>query len=261
MNEPVDAEAGLQCARDGHVLRLTLDRPQAGNSLSRALMAQLEHALRGVADDPGIRAVVLTGAGDRIFCGGADLSAPGAFQFEDQAPAAPFARVLRALRAVDVPVIARVNGSAAGGGVGLLGLCDFVIASEQALFVVSEINIGLFPTQVVSALQRALPRARLIRMCMLGEKIDARQAEAIGLVGEVVPAAGLDAAVEGILAQLLSKSPTAMRRGKYLLRAIESMSFEESLCLTETLLRVQAADPNTREGLAAFREKRTPQWT
>lgn len=260
MADPQDSAAGLACRRTGHVLRLTLDRPEAANSLSHPLMAALERALRAANEDPQVRAVLLTGAGERIFCAGADLKAAGSFAFDDPSPTAPFARVLRALRAVDVPVVARVNGAAAGGGVGLLGLCDFVIATESARFAVSEIALGLFPTQVVTALQRTLPRGRLVRMCMLGETLDARQAEAAGLVGEVVPAAGLDAAVEATLAQLVSKSPTAMRRGKYLLRAIEAMAFEESLSFTETLLRVQAADPNAREGLAAFREKRKPDW-
>lgn len=251
---------GLEVTQEEHVLRLEIRRPDAGNSLDRDLLATLESTLRAVNDDASVHVVVLTAAGERIFCGGADLKSERSFKLQDTGPRAPFARVLRALRDVEVPVVARVNGSAAGAGFALLGLCDFVIAAEHARFSLPEVNIGLFPTQVVVALQRAIPRPRLVRLCMTGEPITAAEAHAIGMVGEVVPLASLDRCVEATVAKLVGKSPSALRRGKYLLRAIDAMGFEESLCLAETMLKSQAADPNVAEGLAAFREKRSPRW-
>ncbi|MGE0803025.1 MAG: enoyl-CoA hydratase-related protein [Lautropia sp.] len=249
------APADLRIDSNGAVVRLTLARPAAANCLSRATMAALAAALAAADADTGCRAVVITGSGDRVFCAGADLHDASLFEPEATTPA-PFAQLLRALRTVDIPVIARVNGSAFGGGVGLLGLCDFVIAADDARFVISEIDIGLFPTQVVSALQRTLQRARLVRMCMTGEAIGAVDALATGLVGEVVPRTSLDAAVARLLDVLLAKPAEALRRGKQMLRAIEAAPFDESLRRTEAVLQAQLRDPAAAERLRTLRERR-----
>lgn len=253
--------AGLKIEKSQGFVTLTLSRPDASNSISRDLMGELLAAFRDAEADPSNCAVVLTGEGSRSFCSGADLKSINVLNFDPNTSTAPFADLMRGVRALNVPLVARVNGSAVAGGVGLLGLCDFVIASSEAKFGISEIDVGFFPSMVVGALQRRLRGLDLISLCMLGGMISANAAKEIGLLSVVVSPDELDRAVSEVVQRLTRKPPMPLRRGKYMLRAIESMSFEESLSFTETMLRLQATYPEAAEGLAAFRDKRTPKWS
>ncbi|MGE0807525.1 MAG: enoyl-CoA hydratase-related protein [Burkholderiaceae bacterium] len=254
------AAVGLKVQRRDGVVTLTLNRPERSNSLSGELIAALCRELDALERDPNNRVVVLTGAGERSFCGGADLKSAGTLKFDPNTTSAPYADLLRSFRRLQLPLVARVNGSAAAGGVGLFGVCDFAIAVSQARFSISEIDIGFFPSMVVAALHRSMPRFKLNAMCMLGRKMSADEAVEAGLLSAVVAPAELDAAVDELVRQLLGKPTAALRRGKYMLRAIESMPFGESLAFTETMLRLQSNEPSALEGLAAFREKRPPVW-
>lgn len=255
MTDPVRRE------KRGHVLTLTIDRAERRNALNEAVIAGLAAGWREAAADADVRVIVLTGAGDKAFCAGADLKPGEAFAFDFSRPSTAYADFLRLARGTDVPSIARVNGVCMAGGMGLLAVCDMAVAAEHAQFGLPEVKVGLFPMQVLSVLAPLVPPRTLAEWCLTGEPFGAQAAAAAGLVNYVVPPAELDGRVEWLAARLADKSPTAIRRGKYAMRAIASMSFEESLAYTETQIGTLALTADAREGLAAFNEKRKPDWT
>jgi enoyl-CoA hydratase/carnithine racemase len=145
------------------------------------------------------------------------------------------------------------------GGIGLLAMCDMAVAASHAVFGLPEVKVGVFPAQVMTVLQRLVPRRQLVEWSLCGEPISAQDALAFGLVNHV--ADDLDAKLQWLLDRLLDKSPTAIRRGLYLMKKIETMAFEESMSFTESQIALFAMTEDAREGQAAFREKRTPRWT
>jgi enoyl-CoA hydratase/carnithine racemase len=201
----VTAEAGA--------LRLTLNNPARKNAIGTAMINELLHALADAHDDPEVRAVVITGAGD-AFCAGGDFSqmtAGGegaALEFKGD-----YADLLLAMVRAKKPIVARVNGAAMGGGLGLVAASHFAIAARGAKLGTPEINVGLFPMMIMAVLARVVPRRRLVEMMLLGERLDADQAAAAGLVTRVVNAAELDAAVAELTGALAAKSPAALRLG------------------------------------------------
>jgi enoyl-CoA hydratase/carnithine racemase len=248
----------LKAIRQDARLVLTIDRPERRNALNGDVIASLQQALDGARADRAIRAIVLTGAGDEAFCAGADLSADP-FAFDYATPIIPYANLLRTARALDVPLVARVNGACMAGGMGLLAMCDLAIAARHATFGLPEAKVGVFPMQVLALLQEQLPQRCLAQLCLTGDPIDAARAREIGLVNEV--ADDLDAAVERLLARLTANSPTALRRGLYAMKAMRSMSFEQAIAFAEGQIGLVGMTQDAREGVAAFKEKRKPQWT
>ena len=243
--------------RDGQLV-LTIDRPERRNALNAEVIAVLQHALHRVKADPAVRAVVLTGAGDEAFCAGADLGAD-AFAFDYATPTIAYADLLRTARTLTVPLVARVNGACMAGGMGLLAMCDLAIAAPHATFGLPEVKVGVFPMQVLAVLQSQIPQRCLAQLCLTGDPLDAARAREIGLVNEV--ADDLDGALERLLSRLLSNSPTALRRGLYAMKAMGSMSFEEAIAFGEGQIGLLAMTQDAREGIAAFKDKRRPQWT
>jgi enoyl-CoA hydratase/carnithine racemase len=206
-----------------------------------------------------VRAVVLTGAGDKAFCAGADLAAATAFRFDHSEPYATLADLLRLARRSIVPLVARVNGACMAGGMGLLAMCDLAVAAPHATFGLPEVKVGLFPAQVLSVLHDVLPRRALAQMCLTGEPISAARALNWGLINTV--AEDLDAGLDALMDRVLDKSPAAIRRGLYTMKTIEAMSFEESMRFTESQIALFALTEDAAEGQLAFREKRAPSWT
>ena len=209
-------------------------------------------------------ALVVTGAGDKAFCAGADLdprSAP--FQMDASAARLAYADALRAMIHCEKLLVARINGACMAGGMGLLGASDIVIASDSAKFGLPEVGIGVFPMMVAAILQNrlAIPARDLAALCYTGDPIDARRAREIGLVTSVVPAAELDAAVEALVEKLASRSPTAIRHGKRTLTAMRGMGWDEALAYAEAQIRLVALTEDAKEGVRAFGEKRAPSWT
>jgi enoyl-CoA hydratase/carnithine racemase len=147
------------------------------------------------------------------------------------------------------------------GGMGLLCMTDMAVAADHAAFGLPEVKVGVFPMQVLSLLQGIAPPRQVSEWALTGEPFDARAAQAAGLVNHVVPAAELEAKVEWLIGRLVDKSPTAIRRGKYAMRAIASMSFDESIAYTESQIAILAMTEDAKEGLKAFGEKRKPVWT
>ncbi|MFM8548307.1 MAG: enoyl-CoA hydratase/isomerase family protein [Betaproteobacteria bacterium] len=247
--------------REGPVLTLTINRPERRNAMSPAVIEGLTAALRASRTDAGLRAIVLTAAGDQAFCAGADLATGKSFSFDYAEPRLPIPELFRVARDCSVPIVGRINGTCMAGGMGLLAICDLAIAAEHALFGLPEVKVGVYPMQVLAVLQHLVPRRILMELCLTGDPVDARQAREIGLVNRVVPAAELDAAVADLVSRLSARSPTALRRGKYASYAIEAMSFEESLRFMEGQIGLLAATEDSTEGQLAFREKRAPVWT
>jgi enoyl-CoA hydratase/carnithine racemase len=247
--------------RSGPVVRLVMNRPQRRNALTDPVILGLRDAILAADADASVRVVVLTGAGDKAFCAGADLT-PGDTPFKPNVTRlqSPIGELARAAHACRVPIVGRINGLCLAGGMGLFGLCDMAIATENAKFGMPEIKIGLFPMQILTILRDLIPPRFMNEMCMTGKPIDAQTAFSIGLLNKVVPDSELDKAVDALVADLVAVSPTAMRRGKYSMRAVESMSFHEMMAFTETSLTPMIMTEDAREGLASFNEKRAPEW-
>jgi enoyl-CoA hydratase/carnithine racemase len=257
----VSTDQELVVEQRGHVLWLTIQREERRNAINGAVLGGLRQALVQAGQDPAVRAVVLTGAGTRAFCAGADLQSGQSFRFDYSQPHQGLADLLREARRCTVPLIARVNGACMAGGMGLLAMCDLAVASRTATFGLPEVKVGVFPAQVLAALQNLLPRRVLNELCLTGETIDAERALSIGLVNHLADADALDATLGALLARLLDKSPSAIRRGLYTLKHTEHLGFEQAVAFTESQIGLFALTEDAQEGQAAFREKRTPNWS
>lgn len=219
----------------------------------------LAAALTSANSDRSLRAIVLTGAGDKAFCAGADLQSGQSFQFDYAEPTQGFANLLRLSRQMTVPMVARVNGACMAGGMGLLAMCDLAVAAPHAQFGLPEVKVGVFPAQVLSVLNGLIGARALTELCITGEPIGAEEALRLGLINRV--SEDLDAGVDALLNRFLDKSPAAIRRGLYLMKRIGAMSFEESMAFTESQIGLIALTEDAAEGQAAFREKRPARWS
>jgi methylglutaconyl-CoA hydratase len=245
----------------GQAYWITINRPEKRNALNAEVIAGIAKGYRAAHEDGGVRVIVLTGSGDKAFCAGADLQNSGAaFAMDFSKPNADYADLLRLSQNATKPAIARVGGVCMAGGMGLLCMTDMAVASEHAIFGLPEVKVGVFPMQVLSLLQSIVPPRLVSEWALTGEPFDAKQALAAGLLNYVVPPAELDAKVEWLIGRLVDKSPTAIRRGKYAMRAIASMSFDESIAYTESQIAILAMTEDAKEGLKAFSEKRKPVW-
>ncbi len=250
------AELGVE--RRGGVLWLTIQREERRNAMSHGVLAAMGEALAQAQSDRELRAIVVTGAGQKAFCAGADLQNAQAFTTDYSDPTGHFARLLRLARASHLPLVARVNGACMAGGMGLLAMCDLAVAAPHAVFGLPEVKVGVFPAQVLTVLQHLIPRRRLAELCITGESITSEQALAMGLVNYVDE--DLDGKLDWLLQRILDKSPAAIRRGVYTMKAIETMAFEESMAFTESQIALFTLTEDAKEGQAAFQQKRPPQW-
>ncbi len=242
----------------GPVLWLTITREERRNAMSHGLLAGMSQAITQAQARRDIRAIVVTGAGTKAFCAGADLQSAKAFTTDYTEPHGHLAQLLRVARASYVPLIARVNGACMAGGMGLMSMCDMAVAAEHAIFGLPEVKVGLWAAQVQTVLRPLLPRRILTEMCLTGEPITAAQALEYGLVNHV--AQDLDAKLQWLLDRMLDKSPAAIRRGLYTLKKAEHMGFEESVSFTESQIALFTLSDDAREGQLAFQEKRKPNW-
>ncbi len=244
------------------VMWISINRPERRNAMNDAVIDGISAGFTLAAGDPSVRAVVLTGVGDRAFCAGADLAAgSGSFKYDYSKVGLNFVRLMKQARDLTLPLIARVNGHAMAGGMGMLGMCDMAIAASEARFGMPEVKIGIFPMQIMAVLQRLIPSRKLYEMALTGEPITAEEALEIGLLNYVVPYAELDAKLDWLLSRLLDKSPTAIRRGKYAMRTTEQLNFDQSAAFMEAQIGTLALTEDAAEGRQAFIEKRAPVWT
>ena len=253
---------GLRVEVDGPVATLTLDRPQALNALTIPMKRALLAALLGIAADRAVRVVILTGAG-RAFCAGQDLA-------EREDPAAlpldvelheRYNPIIRALRSMDQPVIAAINGVAAGAGASLAFACDIRIAALEARFVLAFGRIGLVPDSGATwFLPRLVGAGRAVELALLGDSVSSDQALRIGLVSRVVPAPGLIAEARSMASKLTAGAPLALAATKHALHRSWSIDLATALDDEARLQGRLGATADHAEGLAAFREKRGPRF-
>jgi 2-(1,2-epoxy-1,2-dihydrophenyl)acetyl-CoA isomerase len=254
---------GLRLEVDGPVAILTLDRPEALNALTVPLKVALRDALESLAADRAVRTVILTGAG-RAFCAGQDLAE------REQPDAAPldvevrerYNPIIRALRSMGQPVIAAVNGVAAGAGASLAFACDLRIAAEEARFVLAFGRIGLVPDSGATwFLPRLVGPAKAAELTLVGDPVDAAEALRLGLVSKVVPGDQLLSEATALAERVAAGAPLAMALTKEALQRSLTIDLDEALEGEAKLQGIAGASADHAEGLAAFREKRPPRFT
>jgi enoyl-CoA hydratase len=250
---------------EAHIVRITINRPEARNALSPEVNARLLDLLRRVKEERDARVVILSGAGSRAFSAGADLGGGGMFQqdqsfLEKHDSRGAFVELFRMMHGLGKPLIAAVQGHCLAGGFGLALACDMLIASENAVFGTPEIKRGLFPMIILATILRNVPRKRALQMILTGERIDAAEAYRIGIANQVVPADKFEAAVDEMAHRLASLSPAILKLGKDAFYRCQDMHFEEALEFLKSQLTLNLLTEDVAEGIAAFLEKRDPVW-
>ena len=247
---------------DAGVATLTLNRPEQRNALSGQLLTELVDAAKRARDDDEVRAVVLTGAGDRVFCAGADLGgfAADVPLVQKHYASDLFLEFFRLMPRLGKPSLCAANGHVLAGGMGLALSCDLVIAKEGATFGTPEINVGAFPYMIMSIIYRNVPRKRVNEMILLGERLSGEQAVEYGLANKVVPADEFDAAVAEWAAKLASKSALLMRLGHDAMYRQQDMAIDDALEYLRSQLSLTFSTEDILEGVQAFFEKRDPEW-
>jgi enoyl-CoA hydratase/carnithine racemase len=260
------SEPYLLRADAGAVATLTLNAPDRLNALSDGMLAALADALAELSQDTRIRAVVLAGAG-MAFCAGHDLKEMTASRQAEDGGAAYFAdlfarctQVMTAIRTLPQPVIARVHGIATAAGCQLVASCDLAVAAEGTRFGVNGVNIGLFCSTPMVALSRNLPRKQAFEMLVTGQFIEACRAAELGLVNRVVPAEDLAEATQALADTIAGKLGSAVRVGKRAYYDQLEMPAAEAYAFTSRVMVANMLDGDTEEGIAAFLDKRPPDW-
>lgn len=253
----------VRVERADAVTTLTIDRPEQRNALDAGVIAGLTAALADARGDRDVRVVVLTGAGDRAFCAGADLAS--SFAGGDDALAQHDALgalrdLFAAIDALDKPLVGRVNGHAVAGGLGLALACDILVAVDDATFGTPEVGVGLWPFLISAIVVDHLGPKRVADLTLTGRRIRADEALAWGLLNRVVPRAELDAAVAEYVDLLLAGSPVAQRLGRRCLVETRDMTREQRYGYLHAMFDLALRTEDVREGLAAFLEKRDPRW-
>lgn len=253
----------VRSAVDSGVLTLTIDREERRNALSPEVLSGLLLGVRETAVRDDVRVVVLTGAGEKAFCAGADLGAldPDATQLEMHERRGGLRELILAMRACPRPVVARVQGLALAGGFGLMLACDVVVASETAAFGTPEVDVGLWPFMIGALVARHVSPKRALDLMLTGRRIDAATALDWGLVSRVVPRSSLDSAVALVAAELAAKSPLVLRLGKAAYYGTEDVALAPALEQLQAQLSLLSQSKDAVEGITAFFQKRPPEWT
>ena len=242
-----------------HAAWITLNRPENRNALSAELVNELYQHLEHAISDSQVRAIVITGSGP-AFCAGADLKSPPGASISGGGQAIPFAVLLEFMLACNKPLIAAVNGAAFGGGIGLLAACDIIIADEAAQFSFSEVRLGVIPAVISVLVIPKLGVHQAKRLFLNGQRFSGIDAVRFGLVHEAVPASGLVAMVEKELEAVTLGGPNALGECKKLIREVPKLGLSEGLDRTSTWSVDMFESSEAGEGMAAFREKRSPNW-
>lgn len=242
-------------------LRITLNRPDRRNAIGSQMINELLHALEDAIASDSVRSIVLTGAGN-TFCAGGDFAH---MNDPSESPELPmkgdFKDLLLAMCRTTKPIIARVNGHAMGGGLGLVAASTFAVASTESKLGTPEINVGLFPFMIFSVLERVMPRRALVEMVLSGSRLSAEEAMKVGLINRAVAPAELDEAVDAYVRLVASKSPMTMKLGLEAMRDVDDLTMPEKLPILSSRLLQCLGTEDAREGLTAFMQKRDPKWT
>jgi enoyl-CoA hydratase len=250
-------------AIDDHVATVAMNRPEARNALSDQLLDDLIAALEAARDDDRVRCVVLTSTHETVFSAGGDL---GGFASEQPLSEKYFAtdrfpRLFHLIGELGKPTLCAANGHVLAGALGLALACDLIIAKEGARFGTPEINVGVFPFMIMALIYRNVGRKKTNELLLLGEQIDAQEAQRIGIVNRVVPAEEFDAAVAQWALKLADKSPLLMRLGKDAMHRQQDMALGDAIEFLHSQLTISFSTADIQEGVKAFFEKREPVWT
>jgi enoyl-CoA hydratase len=257
-----DSEAdAVRYSVDGPRATITIDRVDRRNALSADVWRGISRRVTEAEADEAVRAVVLTGAGDKAFCAGGDLGgmtdAGAVAQHQERAE---LGDLFVQMRRSPLPIVARVNGHALAGGFGLMLACDHVIAVDGAAMGTPEINLGLWPFMITAVIQRNVPRKYALELMLTGKRITAEEALQRGIINRVVAADELDGAVDGFVEIIASKSSLITALGKRSFYEAEDMPVEQALPYLAGLLTVALQSEDTVEGVTAFLQKRDPEW-
>jgi len=245
----------------GAAIWVTIDREERRNAMNKAVLAGIETAFRDAAANPDVRAIVITGAGKKAFCAGADLSGgTSTFTLGLDEPMTDLGKLARFVRDAGIPLIACINGDCLAGGMALMAMCDLAVVADHARFGLPEVKVGVFPMQVLVYLRKMIGPRYVNELCLTADFISAQRAAEMGIANYVVPFDDLDARVDALVSRLGEMSPAAIRRGKYAISAMENMAFAEALAFAEQSIAVTSMTSDATEGLAAFNEKRKPRW-
>jgi enoyl-CoA hydratase len=247
-------------AGDDGVATITLNRPEQRNPLGPQMVIDLADALQRAREDAAVRAVVLTGAGDKAFCAGADLSSwsADASEVDRHLARGGFVDLFVACERLGKPLIGCMNGHALAGGFGLALCCDLLVAAETATFGTPEIRVGVWPMMITSIVTRNLGRKRAMELFMTGRRIDAATAADWGFVNVVVPASEVRQRAHALAAEIAGWSPLIMHLGRDAFYATDSLGYESALRYLQAQLTVVSMTEDFREGVTAFLEKRAP---
>jgi methylglutaconyl-CoA hydratase len=237
---------------------ITLNQPEKRNALSDEIIAGLLERLRSALADDRVRVIVLTGAGS-AFCAGADLKS-GGMPSGDASLENPFVSVMKTIWNAPKPVVARVNGPAFGGGVGLVAACDIAVAADSVTFSFSEVRVGVIPAMISVVVIPKLGAHQTMYLFLTGERFSAERAVEIGLIHKAVPADRLDEAIDEITGMIRLGGPNAIRAAKNLVRKVPTMSMDEAFGWTSQIIGPMFASEEAAEGMRAFLEKRKPKW-
>jgi methylglutaconyl-CoA hydratase len=253
----------LRRTDEGPLATVALARPEARNALNAVLIQELTRCFEELAEEEGVRVVVLTGEGTS-FCAGADIGYmrdTAGFSYEENLEdARRLAEMFQAVDHLPKPVVAKVRGAAIGGGAGLVAVADVAVAEEGTRFAFAEVRLGIAPATIAPFVVRRIGHSRARALFLTGERFDAEAAREFGLVHGVVPEGGLDAAVEKVVAQLLQGGPAAQAAIKEALRQIEATEPLEALGIMSRLIAELRVGEEGQEGLGAFLERREPYW-
>ena len=250
------------------VARVTINRPERRNSITWGVMTGLRQCLARAKSDPAVRVVVLSGAGDKAFCAGADLGgmapkpndgdSPGFAALHDSR--GELARLFEDMWALGKPIIARVRGYALAGGFGLALACDLVIAADDAVFGTPEVDRGLWPYMITVPMVRSMPPKKALELMLTGRRVDAAEADRLGFVTRVVPAAELDVATDELAQALVAKPPSVVKLGRDSFYDVWGQPASDALAHLHAMLTITTMTEDAAEGIAAFVEKRPPRW-
>ena len=248
----------------GNVATIALDQPETRNALSDQVLDELIAAFEAARADADARCVVLTSTHDKVFSSGGNLagfSADVPLIRKHLETGARFPRLFRTIGELGKPTLCAANGHVLAGALGLALACDLIVAREDARFGTPEINVGVFPFMIMALIYRNVGRKKTNELLLLGEQIPATEAERIGIVNRVVPAAEFDAAVQDWAERLAAKSPLLMRLGKDAMYRQQDMAFADALEYLQAQLSLAFSTEDIQEGVKAFFEKRDPVWT
>ena len=250
----------LQVRQDGPVATLTIDRPEVRNALDLEVIEAMEAALDRLESDGQTRVIVLTGAGDRVFCAGADLAATAAHPEGRREAVRRYAGLLARIRRADRPVIARVGGHCIGGGVGLLLACDLAVIGSHATISLPEGTVGMWPMMVGALLLRDVPRKIALEWALTGRRVHPEEALRWGLINRIAPPDKLEEELARLVVEVLKMSPSALRIGRRAWGDLAELPISEAMPGLADRLAALMETEDAAEGFSAFLERRSPAW-